>query len=245
MPNIIKQLQKGSGIKIPIFRPLFSQKSLSEIEKFTQLGQLSSGFLHDLTSPISALNLQIELLNEKNSNKEEYVKSIKESVIRVNEYSKLIKNYISGNTAKKLLSLNTLIEDTLKLISYKAVKQNIQINFIRNTDAEIYGNDVQVYQILISLISNAIESYREFDTNRKIIIKLENIQKKTEISIKDFGCGIKNTKRIFSHFYTTKQNSGGTGIGLSSVKYIIEKELNGKLEVESEVNKGSKFKIII
>jgi signal transduction histidine kinase len=195
MTELIHKIISKSSRGTVIFLPKVYREKISRVEKYAQIGQISSGLLHDLTSPITALNLQLETLDAEMLKNPKYLQSIKDAVVNINNYSSLIKSYISGDRTKQKLNLSDEIQKAIELISYKAVKENIQI------------------QILLS--------------------------------IKDYGCGINDTKKIFSNFYTTKRSSGGTGIGLSSVKHIVEKELNGKIEIESEIEKGSTFIIKI
>jgi signal transduction histidine kinase len=245
MTELIHKIISKSSRGTVIFLPKVYREKISRVEKYAQIGQISSGLLHDLTSPITALNLQLETLDAEMLKNPKYLQSIKDAVVNINNYSSLIKSYISGDRTKQKLNLSDEIQKAIELISYKAVKENIQIQFIRNEDIDIMARKIEIYQIIISLLSNAIESFRIQDENRKVIIKLEKIQNKILLSIKDYGCGINDTKKIFSNFYTTKRSSGGTGIGLSSVKHIVEKELNGKIEIESEIEKGSTFIIKI
>lgn len=244
MNNFLEKIIWSGSQRAAIFLRKSHQQSIFQIQKYAQIGKISSGLIHDLTSPITSLNLQMEMIDETIIKDPNFLLHIKDAVVSVNEYSKIIKEYISGQSKKQLIDLSLEIEKALKLISYKAIKKNIQIQFIRKNNPKIFIDKVLVYQIIISLVSNAIESFRESDSNRKIIIHM-NEDNYINISITDFGCGIKNIHKIFQTFYTTKQNDGGTGIGLSNVKYIIEKELSGKINVKSKLNEGSTFEILI
>jgi signal transduction histidine kinase len=227
---------------------IFSEERDQTVEqmiRYAQIGKLSSGLLHDLTSPITALNLQLQTMDSESLKDSEWVKALKDAIVNIDSYSQLIKVYISGNKKKKEVNLEKEIKRALKLISYRAIKNRIQIQFIKQKGIKMFANKVQIYQIIISLVSNAIESFRECDSDRKIIIKLEKIKDRILILVKDFGGGIDNTKKIFSPFYTTKIKDGGTGIGLSNVKHIVEQEYGGKIKVISEKEKGSTFVIII
>lgn len=245
MTYLFKKIIRLGSPRTAIFLPKFNKQNISVIEKYAQIGQIYSGIIHDLISPITALGMQIDLINEKNIDRRKHIKFIRETITGINEYSKIVKNYISMNQQKRWLDLSKEIEKSLKLISYSAIQNNIQINFIRKEKVKIFSNRIKIYQIIISLVSNAIESFREKDSNRKIIIKIEKIKNKTIISITDFGQGIENTDIIFSPFYTTKKDKGGTGIGLSSVRHIVEKDLKGKIIVNSKPDEGSTFKIIL
>jgi two-component system phosphate regulon sensor histidine kinase PhoR len=101
------------------------------------------------------------------------------------------------------------------------------------------------------VFSNLIENAIKFNVNEgKISISAIVEKDKTKISIEDTGIGIpeKDLPRIFERFYRVDKGRsrelGGTGLGLSIVKHIIELH-NGSISVESELNKGTKFTIII
>lgn len=244
MINFFKKIKKVCSRSAAIFLPFLNKKDIAQIEKYAQIGKISSGLIHDLTSPITALNIQIEML-EKEMEKSKYIETIKQTVSDICDYSKLMKAYINGSEKKVNINLGDEIQKSIELISYNAIKNGVQLNFIRNSDIYIKANPVHVYQIIISLVSNAIESFTKKDTNKKVIIKLEKNNNKINITVQDFGIGIQNTKIIFETFYTTKREIGGTGIGLSSVKRIVEKELKGSIEIKSKINEGSMFKIIL
>lgn len=216
---------------------------INEINKYAQIGKISSGLLHDLISPITALNIQIQNLDETSIQNPEYLRSIKDAVVNVSNYSKLIKDYISGSSEKETLELGEEVQNSIELISYKAIKENISIQFIREKGIEILARKVHIYQIIISLLTNAIEAYEDKHLNRKVIIKLERENNEILISIQDFGKGIEDTDKIFEPFYTTKTSAGGTGIGLSTVKHLVESEFLGRIIVQSQINQGSLFKI--
>lgn len=105
----------------------------------------------------------------------------------------------------------------------------------------IVGDNVRIQQVIMNLLTNSIQSITE---NGEIIIKTTANPKHVEISISDNGCGIPEEKldKIFDPFFTTKERSNGTGLGLS-ICYGIIKRHNGSIEVKSEVNHGTTFKI--
>jgi two-component system, OmpR family, phosphate regulon sensor histidine kinase PhoR len=98
-------------------------------------------------------------------------------------------------------------------------------------------------EVLINLIDNAIKYTPEGGT---IAIEAETVEKHVEIRISDTGIGIlsKEIPRIFERFYRVdrarSREIGGTGLGLSIVKHIVEAH-GGKVAVESQIGKGSRF----
>ena len=101
----------------------------------------------------------------------------------------------------------------------------------------------QLSQVFMNILSNAIQAIED-----KGIISIKTLLsgKEAEIFISDTGKGIQNDKldNIFDPFYTTKEVGKGTGLGLS-ISYGIIKDHNGNIDVESELGKGTRFKISI
>jgi two-component system, NtrC family, sensor kinase len=101
----------------------------------------------------------------------------------------------------------------------------------------------QIEQVLINMIHNAIQAMPNRGT---LNVRLAQADGAAAIAIQDTGTGIsqENLKRIFDPFFTTKPEGVGTGLGLS-VSYGIIANHHGKIEVESEVGKGTKFTIYL
>ncbi len=101
----------------------------------------------------------------------------------------------------------------------------------------------QVEQVLINMIHNAIQAMPD---GGNLQISLKQVDQTAQIGIQDTGSGIspEHLKRIFDPFFTTKKEGEGTGLGLS-VSYGIIANHGGKIEVESELGKGTKFIIIL
>lgn len=129
----------------------------------------------------------------------------------------------------------------------KAGKKNISISISAEEPVLYTGDQHRIEQIFTNLIDNAI-NYS--DVNSKINIQVWNKKHQVKFSVSDTGIGIpeENLERIFERFYRVdkgrSRNSGGTGLGLSIVRNLI-KNLNGKIELESEAGKGSTFTVTL
>lgn len=224
----------------------FKRNRLYALEKYAQIGKISSGLIHDLMSPITALNIQIELLDRNKINSKDYLNSIKIAADNINHYIYLIKDYINNNSSEEIFPLNKTIKDATNLIAYKAAKKDVKIILNSDSEYEIYGNRLHIYQIIINLISNAIDSYKEDQKNKKVLIDIRNKNKFLRIRIQDFGTGIESTrlKRIFDPFIS-KKGFESTGIGLPTIKSLIEEKFNGYIEVQSEYGHGSIFDVYL
>lgn len=145
---------------------------------------------------------------------------------------------------QKAANINECLESTLILLRNKT-KDKIKVQkFFDESLKEIMCYPGQLNQVFMNLLSNAVQAMPEEKKDGKIMIYTENLEKSVIIRIMDNGAGIPEDvrKRIFEPFFTTKPVGIGTGLGLSISYGIIEKH-DGKIYVNSEVDKGTEFVI--
>ncbi|CUU10412.1 Histidine kinase-, DNA gyrase B-, and HSP90-like ATPase [Candidatus Kryptobacter tengchongensis] len=139
--------------------------------------------------------------------------------------------------------LNELLEDVYILAKEKGVKVRTE----QFEPAIIMGDEMRLKQLFLNLIDNAIKYNKR---GGKVIISAKNKNDSVIVSIVDTGIGIPKDEieLIFERFYRVdkarSRDTGGTGLGLSIAKWIAQLH-NGKIEVESEVGKGSRFSVIL
>lgn len=206
---------------------------------------------HELKTPLTAIKGFVETLEEEVEEKK-YIEIIKRNVDRmINIINDLI-------TLSKLEDKDVVLEisefdfieminNVIKIFSNKLKERNLKIKIdTDNYNTKIKGDPYKLEQVFINLIDNAIKYTEEGGININYYLKEDN----AVIEIIDTGIGIpeEHLDRIFERFYVVNKSRskelGGTGLGLSIVKHIIALH-NGKIEVESEVGKGSKFIITI
>ncbi|MEP0009363.1 MAG: HAMP domain-containing sensor histidine kinase, partial [Balneola sp.] len=137
--------------------------------------------------------------------------------------------------------LNKVIDDTLTILDHD-LKNRINVSREYATkDVFVIGNEGKLYQVFSNLITNSIHA---IEGDGEISISAKETEGKTIVSITDSGCGIPDEilNKIFDPFFTTKEQGKGTGLGLSIV-YNIIKELNGDIEIDSVVDKGTTVKL--
>lgn len=149
----------------------------------------------------------------------------------------------SGSEEFISFSLNDAIETVLNLISSEFKYENCDINTKLTSDIpDVFGTENQVEQVLMNILINAKHAIN----NEKGVITIETFANSEFVflHITDTGCGMdeKTKQRLFDPFFTTKEVGVGTGLGLS-ISYKIIEAHRGFIEVESEINKGTIFKI--
>lgn len=230
-----------------------------EAEKLEELNKLKSYFVssvsHDMKTPLTSIKMFAEMLQsskEVNSEKaKEYLQMIEGESSRL---TRLIDNVLDFSNIERgvkqynfeNISLNDIVKQTLKMMQYqlKLNKFNVKLNLAENENL-IYADRVAIEEALVNLISNSIKYSKE---KKLIEVKTHVKDNFMVLSVKDEGIGIspENLENIFHSFYRIdskeSQRTGGVGLGLSIVKHIMDAH-NGKIEVQSEVGKGSKFSL--
>lgn len=218
----------------------------SEVISMSEIGKISCELLHDFVNPITGITLYLENLNQK---------EIKDLLIPVNETSKNIRDFIniikeatSNPDQIEILNIRKIIDKIICLLRHKAIRNNIKlISFQETANVLILANKLKMYRIIINLISNAIEAFDNIPEkeNKTVSIRVYEKRGNIIIGVSDNATGIESSilEKMFKKNFSTKSN--GFGIGLISVKNIIEQDLAGKITVHSQINKGTDFMIEI
>jgi signal transduction histidine kinase len=204
-----------------------------------QLDNFIKDSMHEINTPLSIINVNIDLYNRKNK-ENKYMQRMKAATkVLSNIYDDM--DYLIKHERLKYEKVEIDIRDFLKerveYFSEVARMKNIIINTKLQECGIVYMNEKQLQRVIDNNISNAIKYSYE---NSTIDIALYMKDKRCHLSFKDYGVGIKKTEKIFSRYYREDTSKGGFGIGLNIVKSIINKE-NIDLYIESEPKKGTLF----
>jgi PAS domain S-box-containing protein len=228
------------------------KKQNRELKKLnTELDSFVYSASHDLKAPLSSvkglINLaKVEKDEEKISN---YLDLVDKSINKLDNFIKDIVD-LSRNARQEvqseLIDFKEIINDTLENYKYLDNYDKI-IKTVNIESKEVFYSDKRRLKVIFNnLISNAIRYYNPYIDDPFVDIYIKTEPKKVSIKISDNGLGIENQylKKIFDMFFRASNNSKGTGIGLYIVKETIQK-VNGKIRVDSEVEKGTTFTVII
>lgn len=237
-------------------RKLSSDESslMSINELFKNNDQYLLNIIHDLRSHLNVITSAAQFMEHntyKGDNNLKYIEIIKRNSFKM---LKLINNLIDSNKIKnnyyklnkKNIDIVPMIENTISCIEKFASERNINLIFDTNEEECIMAIDPEaIDRVIMNLLSNAIKFSNE---NSNIYINLVVKDKEIELSFKDEGCGIskEEKERIFDRFYQGKNNDNieGSGIGLNLCMLFV-KAHDGKIFLESEINKGSIFTVIL
>jgi len=221
-----------------------SQGKLARQERLAVLGQLAGSVGHELRSPLGVMANAIYFLKLSQPEAEPKIKEYHEILqSEVNNADKIISDLLDfsriKNVDRKDFSTKEICEQVL--LRYP-IPKNIQFhNEIPTNLPKIFADPQQIAQVLGNLVLNAYQSMTE---GGDMTISAETEGKHVKISVRDTGIGIpkENIDQLFDPLFTTK--SRGIGLGLTVSKMLM-KANDGKIEVSSDVGKGSIFSMYL
>jgi two-component system sensor histidine kinase HydH len=235
-----------------LFKDLTEVRSLRrEIERNRRLasvGRLAAGVAHEIRNPLSSIKGFATYFKERYKNAPEDQQTANIMIQEVDRLNRVVGQLLEFarpvNVKLKPTDLNTLVDESIKLVARQATEKKITIRTNNSTQVEkIRIDSDRVNQVLLNLYLNAIESM-ETGGELKIDLFSNAETNEIEISVSDTGCGIpkKDLAKIFDPYFTTK--SSGTGLGLAIAHNIVE-AMGGAIKVKSNPGKGTTFTIKI
>jgi len=240
--NYIKNLKKELNKKVNELRK--KDILLQNEYKLARMGELLSNISHQYRQPLNRLSLNLSNIeaNIDNISKEDILDCVRKSYNTINFLSETIddfKNLFNSHKHKDIVNLYVLVENIINFIEIHKTIHNIdiKINIDKNLKIATFPNELT--HILLNMIHNAKDAIMEKNPkNPYIKISAKVVDNDIIIKVKDNGGGIKNFKKLFSPYVTTKQN--GVGIGLYMSKIIAKERLNAKLWAKNKKN-GANF----
>ncbi len=219
---------------------------LQQSQKMDAIGSLASGIAHDFNNILSIIIGSGSLLKSKDSSDLENINNIINAAQRAKNLIKQILNYSSPNKNKSdYLDLSKIVNEIASFIK-QTIPSTININVsVGDKDAFMFGDETDIHRCILNLLTNSASAIGNSKGNIDIDLKVFKEEKIIKLKISDDGIGIKAEikSRIFDPFFSTKDKSEGTGLGLSMVQRII-KDHKGQISFKSEYNNGSTFEII-
>ncbi len=229
-----------------------AQKHLVQSEKMASLGILVSGVAHEINNPLNFIHGGIIYLEEFiTENFPNYINELKPVIEGINTGVSRTANIVKSlnqysrndNLSFSECDVHEIITDCL-IILQNQFRDKIDVQKIfTQENFVIIGNEGKLHQAFLNILANSSQAIKN---KGNISISTEIDNEFIKISISDDGEGIsqENIKKIFDPFFTTKDPGKGTGLGLS-ITYNIIKEHKGKIEIESELSKGTNVKILL
>ena len=242
------------------------QVEVQRMDRLASMGVLASGIAHEIRNPLAGIKTIAQTLEEEievTDPKREYLSRIVRQVNRMDELLKTIFSYAKPRQPKrKYHRFQEIVQEVVALLDNRMRSQRVTFSEFYDPELPlIYVDFYQIQQVLVNLFLNALDAMPDGGELRleaqPKITTLQPVDRRgrpfpvksksalyAEVLVKDTGIGISSDtlSSIFNPFFTTKPQ--GSGLGLSIV-YRIMAEHQGDIQVESEVNRGTTFKLLI
>lgn len=225
-----------------------TQNLLLQSEKLASMGRLTSLIAHEVNNPLYGIINTLELLKSEVPPENRKRKILDMALGETERLSDMLRKMLSfarpDPEDRQLTDLNRLVDEIITLHRKQFIEKNIRIKTrFEKGLCPVPASKNQLRQVFLNMITNARDAMAEGGV---LGISTSRHKDTVHINISDTGVGIseENIGRIFDTFFTTKDDVKGVGHGLS-LCYSFIKEHGGDITVESQVNKGTEFTIIL
>lgn len=225
------------------------RQRMQQQEKLALIGQMAAGIVHEIKNPLATIKgfnqmIKLKIQDEKI---QKYTQTVENAI---NDLSKVANEFLSFAKPRQMTDgevlINPLLESMQLMICSHTFTKGIRTSFIFSEREEsVIADGNQIKQVVLNLCENAIDALTDVDQPMLSIMTLyDEIALEMLIVIEDNGKGMTQTvkEKIGTPFFTTKEK--GTGLGLSVCYQIINKH-HGRIELQSEPDKGTRFVIVL
>lgn len=216
------------------------ERSLHQVlhnDKLRDIGELASGIAHEIKTPLSSALMRCDLLEKQiarseydRDNAQRQLERIRKGLLKAAHISQELLQFSHKRMPiKQRLSVAELIKESLELMAHRLNDFQVEIDI--PTDLYFYADKEQLEDVVINIVNNAIDA----SIDKKVIfIHAEQRGLRIKLSITDFGTGIDESikDKVLLPFFTTKDKSTGTGLGLTLSQKVLEQN-QGKLSLNN------------
>jgi len=232
LANTISKVRLFDETKLAYEDLARTQEQLLQSEKMSAIGQLISGVAHELNNPLTAILGYAQLLEneELDERSRDFVTKLYRQAQRTH---KIVQNLLSFSRQRKpqkqSVDLRRVLEETLALRDYDLKLNNISVEReFESPLPPVTADPHQMEQVFLNVINNAVDAMLDESRGGLLRVRIYSQNGHVATEFHDSGPGIRDSKRIFDPFYTTKGVGKGTGLGLS-ICYGIMKEHQGEI----------------
>lgn len=203
-------------------------QQLALSSKLASLGEISAGIAHEINNPLAIIEGASQALMKSAGDPEKLnkrVESILKSTLRISKIVRGLKKFSRSDevSSRSHVPINEIVEEAVSLIDHKSKLENTPVTVKISTEALILCNQIEIEQVIINLVGNAIDAAKKLP---ECWVRVSVYEEKEEVVllVADSGPGIPEhiLEKIYDPFFTTKKVGEGTGLGLSITKGIVD-----------------------
>ena len=239
-------------VKIEVAKNREKDIILIQQNRQAALGESLEHIVHQWKQPLNTIGMLIQFLQSyyaKGKLTDDFVRDIVDKTMdqlhHMSQTAEVFRDYYKPEKEKRAFGLRSSLEEALSFVEPEFRHQNIAVEIDADPELAGHGFPKEFAQVLLIILTNARDAFKERKTgNPRLAIKAFAEGKRAVVTVMDNAGGIpeKVIDKVFDLYFTTKEATGGTGIGLYMAKSIIEKHMNGSLSV-TNVDGGAQFRI--
>lgn len=222
-------------------------------EKMLGIGQLVAGIAHQIANPLDGVQNCLRIIGDRVRNDahlSEYVRMMAEALDRIERTAKRVQGFARPHGIElQSFDANAAVEATLQVLG-TFPGRNVKIVTELHEIPPVQGDPYTMQEVLFNLCTNALNAMSKGGTLTLRTLALgrkdEDQMGSVAVEVEDTGVGIPRVEleKIFEPFYTTRAESGGTGLGLGLCRMLIS-EMGGRITVRSVLGQGTTFTVIL
>ncbi|NWF92363.1 MAG: HAMP domain-containing protein [Syntrophaceae bacterium] len=237
-------------------------------QSFRQIKQFTADASHELKTPLTILKGEVEVALRRKRTDQEYIQVLRSNLEEINRMSKIVEDLLLLSRAdcgevrleREDINLTEILTEVVAQMSFLARTKNLRLEMSNHSgEMHIFGDRLRIRELFINLIENGIK-YTEAGGAIRIHLTKESLREEgglltwakgdqaefAKVTVSDTGIGIaeEDQGKIFNRFFRVdkarSREEGGSGLGLSICKWIVEAH-HGEIRVESQLGSGSSF----
>lgn len=223
-------------------------RDLSHLARGNTMGQMAAGLAHELNQPLTAIAqnadtalLILDQMAVQDAELRDILTEIEGQSLRAGDIIRALRSFISKDEgAATVFDLADLVQQTLHLVQAEATEARVLVEIHLPPGLPgLRANRVQIAQVIVNLLRNAIEALADHDsTDRRVILAARREGDQVRVTVEDTGAGVSPGISLFSQFETSK--TGGMGLGLSICRSMLAAN-GGALWYEERPGGGARF----
>jgi C4-dicarboxylate-specific signal transduction histidine kinase len=226
-----------------------AQSDLARVNRVSTMGELTASLAHEVNQPIAAAvtdaNTCLRWLTRDHPDVEEAREAasrvVKDATRAAEIISRVRLTFTKSTPQRELVDVNEVIKEMIVLLRNEASRYSISVRTELSDIPQIMGDRVQLQQVMMNLMLNAIDAMKNVEGTRELVIKSQRAEdEQIVLAVSDTGVGLppQQADQIFNAFFTTK--SHGTGMGLRISRSIVESH-GGRLWAADNSPRGASF----
>ena len=219
---------------------------LFEQARFALMGEMMANISHQWKQPLNTIGLSVVSLRTSNycaQESDKYFEIVEDNVRYLASTIDDFMSFFDNKTHLELRTVDSLVKEIKSIVGAHLINSDIDLEIVIDSHYERIEIASSISQVVLNLINNAKDAFEKETHSKKIRVLFISTEFGLEIECCDNGKGIDDTikEKIFDPYFTTKEKSQGTGIGLHMSKEIVQKVFNGHINISSRESSRSEL----